>query len=50
MCEVCNTAYTQILKIPCGYYIEQFGEALAFELAYRNICLDCISSEKEFKE
>lgn len=50
MCDVCNIGFFQIMKIPCGYYIEQNDEDFTFQLTFRNICFECISSKKEFEE
>jgi hypothetical protein len=55
ICEMCGKKNRAIMKIPCGYYIDHFeGKGLMFtmpndEEAYRNICLKCITGEKEIK-
>lgn len=53
-CDFCGNAYSQIMKVPCGYYIEKNGDKYTFimpndETAYRNVCFKCLlaSSEKE---
>jgi hypothetical protein len=52
MCDSCGKALMKIFKLPCAYYIEKHGEQLTLvmpidEEAYSNICLECISGEKE---
>lgn len=56
ICEMCGNANSALLKIPCGYYIDDLEEkTLIFTMprdfeAYRNICVECILGEKEFQE
>lgn len=53
ICEMCGSKNFSIMKIPCGYYIDKWSDnTLTFtmpndEEAYRNICLACITGEKE---
>jgi hypothetical protein len=48
ICDICETVTDQLAKIPCGFYIEKEGDQRFFvqpldELAYRNLCLDCLT-------
>ena len=54
ICEMCGEANNSIMKMPCGYYIDYSdGQAILTlpndEEAYRNICLACITGEKEIR-
>lgn len=48
-CDMCHEKKYEILKIPCGYYLEkEAGKDFVMftmpndEEAYRDICFDCI--------
>jgi hypothetical protein len=49
-CDFCGVDFSSIIKIPCGYSIEQEGAQVLFimprgEQAYRNICLSCLGNQ-----
>jgi hypothetical protein len=50
-CVVCHNHFSQLAKIPCGYYIEKGNDKTVFimpvdETSYRNICAVCLLSFK----
>jgi hypothetical protein len=52
-CEICNAKVSQLMKVPCGFYLEiSSSNVLTFvmpldETAYRNLCLDCLFQNLE---
>lgn len=47
ICDKCKRGFKQIMKIPCGFYIEEENDKYIFvipedESVYCNVCLDCV--------
>jgi hypothetical protein len=53
ICEICGKAITSVMKVPCGYYIDETEDGrYVYTMptdseSYRNICLECILGETE---
>jgi hypothetical protein len=49
-CDICQLKLTACAKVPCGFYIEKQDDGTILfvmptdETAYRDICLDCLST------
>lgn len=46
-CDICKQNRLEVLKVPCGYYLERDDNGTYFvmpmnEERYRDICLECI--------
>ena len=49
-CDFCGINFSSIIKIPCGYSIEEENDQVYFKMprgedAYRNICLVCLGNQ-----